>query len=440
MKSRLLEYNSLNKLFHKNDELLLAISGGIDSMVLLDLFYKAGVTISLAHCNFGLRGEESDLDEAFIRSIAKKYKIKLFVKQCNTLEYARINKKSIQESARELRYNWFNKLLFDNEFDKIAVAHHFDDNLETFFINFSRGSGLNGLKGIPIINGNIIRPLMCFTRSEIEEYSNNNNLEYREDSSNKSDKYLRNNIRHKLIPTLSEVIGKSNSIKKSMSYLAEDNLLFNQLMNEKRDALIDQIDNNHQVTISKLLSLSPIQSWTYYLLKPYNFSRIVCDEISNGLQILHSGKTFFSSTHRLIIDRNLLIISKLERDLFKECFIEEQTKTINYPIKIDICSFENTKEFKIDTSKHIAYFDFNKLKFPLKIRRWEKGDKFKPLGMKGSKLVSDYFIDEKLNLAEKENVNLILSGEDIIWIVGFRTSDKYKLSDKTKFVYQITQK
>lgn len=439
MKERFLKYVESKYLFRKSDKILIAVSGGLDSVVLLDLLFKTGFNISIAHCNFQLRGNESDLDEEFVRELSVKYKLKFFVRICDAKEFAKTNKLSIQESARELRYEWFEQIVLENEFDKIAVAHHFDDNLETFFINFSRGSGLSGLKGIPVKNENIVRPLMFASRKEIEKYANENKLEFREDSSNSSDKYLRNNLRHNLLPGFVEIMGGSNeTLRKSMDYLAEDELLFEQLIQQKRQEIIKDGDGFQSLEKSKLLSLSPLKTWVYYLLKPFGFSRAVTDDISASLQENNSGKAFFSSSHRLISDREELIISTREINIkVQEFTFDQNVSELQSPLHFEISKFLKSDNFKIENDKKTAWFDFDKLEFPLTIRKWRTADRFKPFGMKGSKLLSDLFIDEKLSLLEKENIWLLVSGNEIIWVIGLRSSDRFKITSKTETIYSI---
>ncbi len=439
MKQKFLKYISNNGLFSKNDSILIAVSGGLDSVVLLDLLFKTNFSISIAHCNFQLRGNESDEDEEFVKTLGKNYNLKTFVKTCNAAEYAKTNKLSIQESARELRYTWFEKILTENGFNKLAVAHHFDDNLETFFINFSRGSGLGGLKGIPVKNARIVRPLMFASRNQIEEYAIENNIDFREDSSNKSNKYLRNNLRHKLIPTLKKVLANSDAeMQKSMDHLAQDRMLFEQMLDEKRKTILEK--QGQQIAIDKngLLKLRPLGAWLYYLLKPFGFVRGLTDEITSAIEQNKSGKQFFSSTHRLITDRDKLFLNSISEILDnQEYVIKQGEKEIKQPIKLTFSIVENNTDFKIEKKKDIAHFDFDKLSFPLRLRRWKKGDRFHPFGMKGSKLLSDYFIDEKLNLLEKENIWLLVSGDKIIWVVGMRTSDLFKLEASSKKVLNI---
>lgn len=440
MKDKLIEYINKNNLFNKDQKILVALSGGIDSVVLLDLLFNAGFNISIAHCNFHLRGDESNEDEAFVRKLGEKYNLTTFVNDCNAAEYAKINKISIQESARELRYDWFEKLLTEHNFDKTAIAHHFDDNLETFFINFSRASGLTGLKGIPVKNNNIVRPLMFASRNEIEDYCKENNLKYRDDSSNASLKYLRNKLRHKLIPKFTEIIGGSTkTLQKSMDFLIEDDLVFNQLLDEKRSLLEKKDKYSIYYRNKDLTNLHPIETWLFYLLKPYNFTRFVSNEISSTLKEKNSGKIFYSKSHRIFTNNEKVIISELNNDKNEDSYlINKDTVILSEPINLEFCNHKNSKDFKIVKKNNIAFFDSDKLTFPLKIRKWEKGDRFKPFGMKGSKLLSNYFIDQKLNLLEKENIWIITSNEEIIWVVGMRTSDKFKITKQTTNILKIT--
>ena len=440
MEDRLTKYINRNTLFNNDQKILVALSGGIDSVVLLDLLFKTGFSISIAHCNFHLRGDESNQDEKFVRNLGIKYNLTTFVNNCNAAEYAKNNKISIQESARELRYDWFEKLLMEHDLNKVAVAHHFDDNLETFFINFSRASGLTGLKGIPIKNNNIVRPLMFANRNEIEEYCQKNNLQYRNDSSNASLKYLRNKLRHQLIPKFTEIIGGSTkTLQKSMDFLIEDNLVFDQLLNEKRRLLEKKDENSIYFLRKDLINLHPIETWLFYLLKPYNFTRFVSNEISNALKEENSGKKFYSKSHWLFTKNEKIIISELDNDKNEISYlINKDTVILSDPINLEFFKITNSKDFKIEKKNNIAFFDSDKLTFPLELRKWKKGDRFKPFGMKGSKLLSDYFIDQKLNLLEKENIWIITSNEEIIWVVGMRTSDKFKITKQTSNILKIS--
>ena len=432
----------LKHLFDKNDKLLVAVSGGIDSVVLLHLLLELKFDVAIAHCNFHLRGSESDGDENFVRSLGKKYNIETFVKECDAGEYATQNKISIQESARELRYHWFEELLRGKGFDKLLVGHHFDDNLETFLINFSRASGLSGLRGIPIENERIVRPLMLASRGQIEKYAAEYNLDFREDSSNKSDKYLRNTLRHNVIPSLKTALNDSvTGMEKSLEYLAEDEMLFEQMMDEKRKIIIEEGESQIVIDKKKLQAMSPLKVWLYYLLKPYGFPRGLTDEIAVAIEDNKSGRQFFSPTHRLVTDREKIFLNVLtDSNELEECSIEEGVDEILNPLHLYFSILNISQDFIIDTNPLTAQLDYNKLKFPLTLRKWRTSDSFHPLGMKGSKLLSDFFIDNKLSIPDKENIWLLVSGSQIVWVVGMRISEKFKVEKSSSVVLKIEWK
>ncbi len=444
MKEKLRNFIEFNSLFKREDKILLAISGGLDSVVLLHFLVNEGYNVVAAHCNFKLRGSESDEDELFVSQLTDKLGVKLYIERFSTLEYAEKNKLSIQIAARQLRYNWFDKLIETYNIDKLAVAHHLDDNIETLFINLLRGSGLAGIKGIPVKNKKIVRPLMCVYRKEISEYSKINKIDFREDSSNKSKKYLRNKIRHELIPILKNIDpSSSDTIAKSMSHLADDDNIFNQLIEEKRNEILEFKDESIFLPHKKLLNLHPLNSWVYRILKPYEFSRNVCHSICEGFGKQQSGKVYFSETYRLVNDRNHFIIQRINTEEEKGEFeILSDQKEIKEPINLEFFVNKNEDGIEFSHDKNIAYFDFNKLTFPLKLRRWREGDKFKPFGLKGNKLLSDFFINQKLSIPEKEKVWILCSSEKIIWVVGLRPSDNFKVTKSTKEILKVkfTQK
>ena len=353
--------------------------------------------------------------------------------------YALTNGLSVQEAARDLRYTWFDELATEHGFDRITVAHHKDDLAETFFINLIRGSGLKGLKGIPLKRGKIIRPLAFASKKDIQKYSKDNGLDFREDSSNASDKYLRNRIRHHLIPKLLRIDKRSpEGIEKSISFLQEDYLILSQLIDEKRKEMIIRHQEFLSISIEDLLSLQPVQTWSYYLLFPFGFNRDVTDSIALCSEKKESGKVFTSTTHELLVDRDqLLIRDKHPVDFVEEVLVKSSDDEILSPVNLKISSIEKA-QFELETinSNH-AWFDKSKLTFPLKLRPWRVGDRFNPFGMQGSKLVSDYLTDTKMNLFDKEKVLVMLSGEEIIWVVGQRSSEKFRVEENTQTVYNI---
>jgi len=415
---------------------LLALSGGVDSVVMLDLFFKAGYKPGVAHCNFKLRGAESEDDEEFVKNLADKYNAEAFFKSFETSRFAKENKLSVQEAARELRYNWFDELSRKNSFTKIAVAHQLDDQTETFFINLFRGAGLKGLKGIPVKRGKIIRPLMFASRKEIETYAKKNTLVFRNDSSNDSDKYLRNKIRHHLLPQIYELKpGFQDNLQKSFELLKEDSEVLELLLNQKQKALFKTVGDTSTIKTSDIKNFTP--ALLFYFFSTLGINRSVSDALFKSLLKGETGKQFETPTHRLLIDRNNLIVKRREKEIEPAAYlIDESAKTLSYPVHLELKRVENNENFKIEKSKEVAYFDLEKLTFPLKLRKWEKGDRFVPFGMRGKKLVSDFFTDEKVNLFDKENSWILLSGNDIIWIVGYRASNIFKIKATTKQILQ----
>ncbi|MBN2682895.1 MAG: tRNA lysidine(34) synthetase TilS [Bacteroidales bacterium] len=424
-----------HKLCFPKDKILVAVSGGIDSIVLLDILYKLNFNITLAHCNFQLRGKESDDDEKLVKSLSEKYGIEFFLKRFNTKTFAEENRISIQMAARKLRYDWFNKTIEENSFNYVAIAHNKDDVAETFFINLLRGTGIRGLTGIKEKTGNIIRPIIFASRKEIEQYCKTNNLVYREDKSNESDDYLRNRIRHHLIPLLKEIKENSlNNIDTTILNLQETLLLFNEKISEIVENIVHE--KNDSIYLNKnMLNNNPAKRTILYeIAKNYNFSSKMCDEIIEDIN-KQPGTKFISETHQITIDRDFIIISSSEKNPLKEYYIQPDDNEIHEPIHLLLEFSENTKSIVNDNN--IACLDFDLLKFPLKLRNYLPGDKFKPLGMKGMKKLSDFFTDKKIPLPEKQKIWILLSDEKIVWVVNHRIDDRYKLNENTKRVVKI---
>ncbi len=441
MLTQFINYIELNKLIHPKSRVLLAVSGGVDSVVMLDLFSKSNIEFAVVHCNFNLRGDESDGDEKFVEQLTRKYNVVYYPKQCDATKYADANSLSIQESARELRYAWFDDVCATQKFDYIAVAHNSNDRIETFFINLFRGAGITGLSGIPITRGNIVRPLMFASRKQITEYSKNNNITYREDSSNSSDYYLRNKIRHKLIPSINIISPGFNSAAiKSINNLSDTEVLLQSVINNKRNQLFIKNSNKTiHVSIIDFLKLKPITIWAYYLLKQYNFTRQLSDAICLSLTDNRvTGKRFSSPTHELLVDRNELIIREINSNpRFEQVDIFKNQQHINYPINIQISEISKSSKIQFRQNKDIAYFDVDKLSFPLKIRRWQIGDRIIPFGMQSSKLISDILINNKVNIFDKENTYVILSGKKIIWVIGQRSSNEFRVTKNTTTILKM---
>jgi len=431
MLNRFKKYIKDNKLFTKEDKILLAVSGGIDSVVMTDLFSKAEFNFAIAHCNFKLRGKDSDEDQLFVEKLSKKYNVDFYTVDFNTLQYARDNKLSIQMAARELRYNWLEKIRSENNFQYIAIAHNADDNIETFFINLSRGTGIKGLKGISIKNNYIVRPLLFASREEIVKYCEENILKYREDKSNKETKYLRNKIRHLIIPEF-EKINKNfkNNVLKTIQYLDESLCFIQEVIEYFEKTFVLKNGNIVKISINELLKFKTSKFLLFNYLNKYGFKNNIIKQIYMSLFDI-SGKTFYSNNFKVIKDRDYLIVVPIEENKDIEYQIDINSKKIDYPIKMSIEIVDWNKSKIIENDNNIGYFDFSVIKNPLTLRHWRFGDKFIPLGMKNFKKLSDFFIDNKFSLNEKEKTWILLSGNDIIWIVGYRIDERYKIKENT---------
>ena len=430
MKNNFLHYIHEHKLFDTKSKILLAISGGIDSVCLADLLIRSGYNVEFAHCNFKLREEESDQDEIFVSDLANKYKIPFHHISFDTNHYALSNKLSIQMAARELRYEWFEKVRREISADYIAIAHNQNDNIETFFINLINGTGLKGLRAIQNKNNFIVRPLMFASRNQIGEYVKSKSLNFREDSSNKSKKYQRNKVRHDLMPLLKQINPSiENTIADEIEIIKNTYSIFKEQVDRVVKEISCQTDDGIKISKNKLIKLEPIDTYLYEILNVFGFTDL--KSIKNSI-LSNPGKQFFSKSHRLLIDREFVFIEKVEDDFFKDILINESTLILNSPINI---SFKISSNDQIDKIKDTACFDYEKLVFPLVIRKWKSGDKFIPSGMKGFKKLSDYFIDNKINRLLKEKTLLICSNDDIIWVIGHRIDERYKATSKTKKMY-----
>lgn len=419
--------------FLKGKKLLLAVSGGLDSMVLVHLFQQLEYEIVVLHCNFQLRGLESFGDQQFIQDYTSQNNIPLSFTQFDTEAFAKDYKLSTQLAARELRYSWFYEQLEIQEGDYILTAHHADDNLETFLINLSRGTGLDGLTGIPAQNDTIIRPLLPFSRKEIEEYAAENNLKWREDSSNASDKYLRNKIRHHLIPILKELNPSfMSSFEKTQAYLRESQELVDDAAIMVYQQVAKEIGDEIYFDLNQLLKLSNYKSYLYQWLTEYGFT--AWDDIYD-LAHSQSGKQVLAPEFRLLKNRDFLILSPIQsKEIQREFLIHEDQLKVNFPLNM---MFSNVKEMGVPSNTAI-FVDQDTLQFPLTLRHWNEGDIFQPFGMNGqSKKVSKLFKDEKLSLLEKENTWLLCSDNQIVWVIGIRQDERFKIEETTKNIVKI---
>ena len=437
MLGRFTSFITGNNLCSENDKILLAVSGGIDSIVMLDLFVKAGYICAIANCNFNLRGEESDQDLLFVKKLSEEHNIPFFTTSFNTGEYADNNRISIQMAARLLRYEWFEEIRINSNYDKISTAHNKNDIIETFLINLIRGTGIRGLTGIPVRSDHIIRPLLCFTREEIEKYSDETSLQWREDSSNSQTRYARNKIRHLIIPALKELNPSIvNTMTDNTNRLKEVEDIYLHSLEKARKNLVVRESDHSWISVNELKKLTPLYTWTYELVKDFDFSPHIVKDIVKNMDA-ESGRQFFSSTHRLVKDRNKLIIHPLKDTENKRFYIEDPSQDTEEPVRLELNILPPAGMDEIPADQSVAWFDLDLLEFPLMIRKWEPGDYFMPLGMKNMKKLSDFFIDNKFSLPEKENTWLLISGNKIAWIIGKRIDERFRISEDTRRILQF---
>lgn len=417
-------------------KIIVGISGGADSVALLHFLSTNGYECIAAHCNFRLRGEESDRDEQFVRDLCRGWNIPLEIAHFETEQIAIQRSVSVEMAARDLRYDWFEQLRGHHQADYIAVAHHRDDSIETFLLNIIRGTGIRGLTGISPVNGNIVRPFLTVDRPEIEQNIADHNLSFVTDGTNAETIYIRNKIRLELLPMLESI---NPSVREAIDRTCENLNGVKQiylLETEKQRQTITRTENDKiRISISGLLDFCQPATLLFELLQPYQFNRSVCNEIFASLKA-NSGRTFYSPQYILIKDREDLIIRKKEEAGKREFVIKPSDTKIDNPVRLRISSL--TKEnFQPEKEKEVAFFDAVKLQFPLKLRKWQQSDWFVPFGMKGRKKVSDYFSDNKFDLLQKEETWLLCSGDDIIWIVGERSDNRYRVDADTTNILKI---
>jgi tRNA(Ile)-lysidine synthase len=463
-------------LFSPKDKLLLAVSGGVDSVVLCELCNKAGFDFTIAHCNFQLRGAESERDEAFVRELAQHYKKHLLVKKFDTEAHALKNRVSIQVAARELRYEWFFEIIGNKQLaignekpvvssnnyeeisnsklkiqnsqlstpdsglptpDYLLTAHHLDDNIETLLMNFFKGTGVAGLRAMLPKQGVLVRPLLFSKKEEIKTFSEENNLKWVEDSSNESDKYSRNYFRHQLVPLVQKIYPSAmDNLADNLNRFKQMELLYRQAIDMHKKKLLEYKGNEVHIPVLKLKKTVPLESVVYEIIKDFDFSPAQVNELT-GLLHSESGKYISSATHRIIKNRNWLIIAPLQAsetahvliDSFNDCpFADGTLKFKQMPASQHNISVLNT----------IATLDIATIQFPLLLRKWKQGDYFYPLGMRKKKKLSRFFIDQKLSKTDKEKVWVLEMNKKIVWVVGYRIDDRFKITDNTKEVLTIT--
>ncbi len=450
-----------------NSKLLLAVSGGVDSVVLTGLFAKSGFDFVIAHCNFKLRGKESERDEAFVKTLGGKYNKEVLVKRFETEIYARQHKISIQEAARKLRYDWFEDIVKSEKLkvksEKLSVqpvtsnrqpatgnlkletastfyiitAHHANDNIETLLINFFRGTGIHGLHGIPTIQGNILRPLLFAKREEILSYAKGNALEWVEDSSNASDKYTRNFIRLQMLPQAKEIFTNAeDNLLQNIERFNEAEILYNEAIALHKKKLLEQKGNEWHIPVLKLQQTAPLQTIVWEIIKEFGFSSHQTTEVIKLLQAAN-GSYVASATNRIIKNRNWIIIAPLQTETAQHILIEEGDKKVIFENGALALSTAHVSHFTLHDAPSVASLDASQIQFPLLLRKWNQGDYFYPLGMQKKKKLGKFFIDQKLSKTEKENVWVLEMDKKIIWVIGLRIDDRFKITASSKNILQI---
>lgn len=437
MLKRFWEYAKQERLFSTGSRLLLAVSGGVDSMVMAWLFREAVIEHTIAHCNFSLRGEESDGDEKFVEAYARKNNLPFLIMRFDTLGHAATKKISVQMAARELRYEWFSSVVSHEGFDAVAVAHNLNDNAETFLINLMRGTGLAGLTGIDQHRDRIIRPLLFASRAEITAFALEKKIEYREDSSNKEIKYTRNRIRHMVIPEMEKVNpGVLNAITATMSHLSSASKLMNTYIDRMIESIFRPVQDGLEADISALTTLKPFVPHIYELFRRFGISSKQTEEVISLLNS-QTGKYLYTSTHRILNDRGRIIVTE---------------RVDKEPAAYEFNSLDEMIISGLFTDLHItepvidplpvtpltASVDFGRITFPVSVRHWEPGDRFMPLGMKQMKKISDFLIDLKVPVTAKEKVLLLFSKDDVVWVMGYRIDDRFRVTMQTEWILVLT--
>ena len=434
MRNAFLAYLRDEGLYRSGDEVLLAVSGGVDSVVMAHLFSESGIRCSIAHCNFQLRGRESDADEAFVRSLSDLLEFPVYVKRFDVEAEIREQGGSVQMAARDLRYKWFRELADQHGFDAIATAHNLNDSVETFFLNLIRGTGIRGLLGIPSRNGNVIRPLLFAGRQEILAHARREGIGFLEDSSNLETKYARNKIRHDLIPVLEQIQpGVVETMGGNIRRLRDAEVIYREAVARERDRIMVREGSQLSVEIDSLRSLNPMGTWLYELFSPFGFTGSQCAGIEQ-MMTAPPGKRSVSPTHQLFKDRDRLILVESAPREVQRFYLDSPEKPSSIPFSMDIEILERNALGQIPGDPMTACLDFHSIQFPLTLRHWLHGDYFYPLGMEQMKKVSDFFVDTKVPLPQKERIWILASGRKIVWIVGHRIDHRFRITEDTSKV------
>ena len=437
MLQRFLDYSKRERLFTGDSKMLLAVSGGIDSMVMAHLFREAGVDHSIAHCNFSLRGEESDGDEEFVAAYAAEHGIPFKSRRFDTLAHAASKKVSIQMAARELRYEWFSQILNQEGFDAVAVAHNLNDNVETFLINLLRGTGLSGLTGMGQHRNDIIRPLLFASREEISAFAAENRISYREDSSNAQIRYTRNRIRHKVIPEMEKVnSGAISAITDAMSHLGESAAIVEAYIGGLNESLFRHADGGIEAEAESLAALTPLTPHIYELFRKFGINPKQTDDVVSLLNS-QTGRYILTPTHRILSDRGRILITVRDEQEAADYLFSSIDEMRMSGLFTDL-HITGPADEPLPVSPRTACIDLDRLDFPVKVRNWEPGDRFMPLGMKHMKKISDFLIDLRIPVTVKEKVLLMISGEEAVWVMGYRIDDRFRVTGHTKKILVLT--
>ncbi|MBO7313619.1 MAG: tRNA lysidine(34) synthetase TilS [Alistipes sp.] len=436
------KYIEENELFTHDDKILLTVSGGVDSMVMMALTAAAGYKFGVAHCNFQLRGKESDEDELLVEREAKRLGVEFYNKRFDTTGEMERTGESMEMAARRLRYQWFRELCDEHGYTAIAIAHHSNDSIETFFINMLRGTGLRGLTGITTQVGRLVRPMMFATRKDIHDYAVAHRIPFREDSSNRSTKYLRNKVRIGLVPMLKEINPQFTTImRRNIARLSQAQDFINAAIDILKG---ESLEHNGDIDILRVGKIRPTLPRNYVIYEilnsEYGFKGDVVDALCHALDAGATGRRFYSREWVAVVDRGDVVVAQITDEDSCETIVEKGVAR-SY-IGGSVLYYESCNIDFIDTldqGDNVALLDADKLKFPLRVRRWQEGDWFVPFGMSGRKKLSDYLIDKKVSMAEKSRQFVLLSGDDIVWVVGRRLDDRYAITRKTENVLKVTR-
>jgi len=437
MQHKVQNYIENHKLLVPKGRVIVGVSGGADSMALLHILLELGYECVIAHCNFHLRMEESDNDETFVRNYARSIKVPFYSIDFETTKYASDHHISIEMSARDLRYKWFYELLQKHDAQAIAVAHHADDSIETLLMNLVRGTGLRGLTGIAPQNEKVVRPLLCCTRNEIENYIIQYNLEHITDASNATLDYQRNKFRNVVLPLLEEINPSVRpTLYQSLDRFEGTLAIYQHALEQIEKEIVHKEGETVLLDIELIKKQVHLPTAMYELLHKYGFGNATIQQVTEQMDG-ESGKQFYSDTHRLIKDRKYLIINKMEPAIQTDYWISSSDLEITKPFLMKISKHTITPDFQISKDRNCIHVDASKLYFPLQLRHWQEGDAFIPYGMNGNKKVSDFFIDNKFSILEKEKTWLLVSGNEIVWIIGYRIDNRFRVTNETKAVFQF---